>query len=505
MSSNNFFTLLLKEKSPIKQPFLNSKVISLFDSVLFLAEGCIFSTTEKKNTIYVVTGKLHNRNALINIISAWEPKAYLFNDAEILLTLQEMLGVNAIKLAEGDYCMITASPLSPVSIISAPHGSCSVHIVTGNHHWITNCLRSITTAEGSGSLSFICEKTLAQSECKQENFTPVTNANRLRPGVLHIIDQDSEGFVKIDSNSAYWNSNVSNLNLSSERLTALIDQYLNAPLCELSFLTDSVGIPLSGGLDSSLITALAVTQFTHVRTYSIGTEISNEFQYAQCVSEVLGTTHTSQIISEQEVITGIVESIYYNEIFDGLSAEIQSGLFNVYRLAKGQVSAMITGYGSDLLFGGILTPGKDYSSPNQLLASEVYRTRWTGEFSTNGAGNYGIDIRHPFWTNNLITLCKNLNPYHKTRDNEVKNILREFTHKLGTLPELIINRKKIGIHEGSSVNKAFADILGSKTDDYNYKNIFTYRLYKSFFRNESDINSLSHDKLKTLMLDGKIC
>ncbi|MCT8344621.1 hypothetical protein LG003_17700 [Photorhabdus kleinii] len=103
---------------------------------------------------------------------------------------------------------------------------------------------------------------------------------------------------------------------------------------------------------------------------------------------------------------------------------------------------MITGYGSDLLFGGILEPGKSYIEPNKILSEQVYRTKWTGEFSTHGAGNYGLNVYHPFWTNNLISLCHNLDPYFKIRDNEVKNILREYASSINILPKEIIWRKK---------------------------------------------------------------
>ncbi|PWC09435.1 carbapenam-3-carboxylate synthase domain-containing protein [Brenneria corticis] len=471
----------------------------LCNGYLFIEQNSHYQKCDtEKGTAYLI-GKLYNREFLTGLAGIWDGEAYLSNDAELLALLFTRLGENALALAEGDFCFFIDEPRGKLTVITESRGFSPVHVVQAKKTWITNSLKLVTAAEGEDALLFENEALVCQSLTRADNYTPVKNAQRLKPGAVHILTRDSEGYPFVESRVLTEPAGNQLLALPREPLLVLIERYLNAPLGDLAQRFDTVGIPLSGGLDSSLVTALASRHFKQLNTYSIGTELSNEFEFSQQVADALGTCHQVRILSETDVINGIVESIYYNEIFDGLSAEIQSGLFNVYRQAEGQVSCMLTGYGSDLLFGGILKPGAHYENPNQLLAEQVYRTRWTGEFSTLGASHYGIDIRHPFWTHALITLCHSLHPDYKIYDNEVKNVLREYADSLRLLPKDIVWRKKIGIHEGSSVNQAFANVLGSTVDNYQTKSRFTYRVYQAFLRGRLSIDDVMPSQLKELI------
>ncbi|WP_224652209.1 carbapenam-3-carboxylate synthase domain-containing protein [Pectobacterium versatile] len=481
------------------QHYFNGKGEALCNGYLFFEQNSDYQKCEiEKGSAYLL-GTLYNRAFLAGLAGMWEGGAYLANDAELLALLFTRLGENALALAEGNFCFFIDEPRGGLTVITESRGFSPIHVVQAKKTWITNSLKLVTAAEGEDALLFESEALVCQSLMRADNYTPVKNAQRLKPGAMHVFTHDSEGYSFVESRTLTTPAGNKLLALPREPLLTLIERYLTAPLGDMAQRFDTVGIPLSGGLDSSLVTALASRHFKQLNTYSIGTEFSNEFEFSQQVAEALGTHHQVRILSEADVINGIIESIYYNEIFDGLSAEIQSGLFNVYRQAEGQVSCMLTGYGSDLLFGGILKPGAHYDNPNQLLAEQVYRTRWTGEFSTQGASHYGIDVRHPFWTSALITLCHSLNPAYKIYDNEVKNILREYADSLQLLPKDIVWRKKIGIHEGSSVNQAFANVLGSRVDNYQTKSCFTYRVYQAFLRGRLSINDVTSYQLKKLI------
>lgn len=114
-----------------------------------------------------------------------------------------------------------------------------------------------------------------------------------------------------------------------------------------------LGAFLSGGYDSSLICAIAQEiSEAPLKTFSIGFYDKNfdEAPYAKKVANVLGTNHTELYISEDDMLE-MIDSIpdYYDEPFAD-SSQIPSMLIS--KLAKKQVSVVLSGDGGDELFGG---------------------------------------------------------------------------------------------------------------------------------------------------------
>ena len=114
-----------------------------------------------------------------------------------------------------------------------------------------------------------------------------------------------------------------------------------------------VGTFLSGGYDSSLVTAIAQSLSERpIKTFSIGFEDKayDEAPYAKEIAEYLGTDHTNHYVTEAEMLE-LVEAIprYYDEPFAD-SSQIPSML--VAKVAKQEVTVAITGDGGDELFCG---------------------------------------------------------------------------------------------------------------------------------------------------------
>jgi len=113
------------------------------------------------------------------------------------------------------------------------------------------------------------------------------------------------------------------------------------------------GVFLSGGIDSSLITAQAVSlSSVKVNTFSIGFEENshNESQYAKAVANYLGTNHHEFLVSYKDAIR-LIEPVFeaFDEPFADASA-IPTTL--VSKLAKDYVTVTLSGEGGDELFLG---------------------------------------------------------------------------------------------------------------------------------------------------------
>jgi len=160
-----------------------------------------------------------------------------------------------------------------------------------------------------------------------------------------------------------------------------------------------VGIFLSGGYDSALVTSIISKELNlRPRTFTIGFhEGNNEAPYAEDIANILGTEHISYYCSENDALNLIPNlSYYYDEPFSDSSA-IPTVL--VSNLAKEKVSVVLSADGGDEIFGG-------YNSYNELnrqyrkISSIPKCLRGGASFIANALANYiptkNINLLHRF-------------------------------------------------------------------------------------------------------------
>ncbi|WP_345987969.1 asparagine synthase (glutamine-hydrolyzing) [Sulfurimonas sp. HSL1-2] len=184
-------------------------------------------------------------------------------------------------------------------------------------------------------------------------YTIFENTYKLKAG--HYLEYDLQaGQFEIRQ---YWNVNVfyskAKLDLSEEAVLDTLEQELMEAF-QLRMVSDvPVGVFLSGGVDSSLVTALLQKASKEpLRTFTIGfdEEGYDEAEHARKIAAYLGTEHTEYYCTKEDALQVIPElPKIYDEPF-GDSSAIATIL--VSKLAKEKVSVVLSGDGGDELFCG---------------------------------------------------------------------------------------------------------------------------------------------------------
>lgn len=207
---------------------------------------------------------------------------------------------------------------------------------------------------------------------------------KLPPGCILKLDVDTCAQGYLPAPISYWSTyetmsaGVSNpLTCDREEAAQRLDALLRESVAEQMVADVPVGAFLSGGVDSSLITAMMQAGSTRkIRTFTIGFGDSeyNEAGYAKSIAERLGTDHQELVVADSMVAEVVAR---LGEIGDEPIAD--SSLIPTYlvsRLAREHVTVSLTGDGGDELFGGYVT---------YKIAMDVWRgIRWLPKATRRG-------------------------------------------------------------------------------------------------------------------------
>lgn len=179
------------------------------------------------------------------------------------------------------------------------------------------------------------------------------NVYKLEPGTVLSLRKGAISIRKYWSVKECYHKAQKEIITDYQEAKAQLKDLLRKAVRERMIADVPLGSFLSGGYDSSMITAIAQEQSKEpVKTFSIGfhEEKYNEAGYAKAVAEHLGTNHTEMYIGEEGMLS-LVESIprYFDEPFADSS---QIATMMVSKLAKEQVTVALSGDGGDEFFCG---------------------------------------------------------------------------------------------------------------------------------------------------------
>ena len=224
-----------------------------------------------------------------------------------------------------------------------------------------------------------------------------------------------------------------------------------------------VGCLLSGGLDSSLVTAIVARELrrtapdTVLNTYSIGLEGSVDLKWARRVAEHLGTCHHEIALTEDDFLNSIYETIYQTESYCTTTIRASVGNYLVSKYIQQQSDDVVIYCGdmSDEIFGsyrGFLKAptDADFHRENERMIRDVrFFDLLRSDKSISGAG---LEARVPFADKEFLGYVMTLPPRLKrfNDDKMEKYILRKAFQYEGLLPDDVLWRRKEAFSDGVS-------------------------------------------------------
>ena len=224
-----------------------------------------------------------------------------------------------------------------------------------------------------------------------------------------------------------------------------------------------VGFLLSGGLDSSLVCAIAQKSCDRpIKTFAIGMDKDAiDLKYARQVADYIGSDHTEVYMTRDEVISSLETVVKLLGTFDITTIRASMGMYLVCRAIheRTDVRVLLTGEISDELFGYKYT---DFAPSAEAFQAEAEkRIRELHMYDVLRADRCisvnSLEARVPFGDLDFVRYVMALDPAMKmNRYGKGKYLLRHAFEGLGYLPDPILWREKA----------AFSDAVGhSMVDD----------------------------------------
>ena len=391
---------------------------------------------QDKSHVLAVNGEIYNHKALEQGLSV-DYQFKTASDCEVILPLYQEHGVEFVDKLQGmfAFCLYNEKDNS--------------YLVARDHIGI---IPLYTGYDADGNFYVASEMKALMPICKTVSEFP--------PG--HILDS------RVGEPQKYYNRNwqkysaIKDNNTSLTKLREALEDSVKSHL-----MTDvPYGVLLSGGLDSSLVSAitqkfaarrveendLSEAWWPKVHSFACGLEGSPDLEAAQTVADSIGTIHHSVIFTEQEGIDALKEVIYHLETYDVTTVRASTPMYLMARKIKAMgIKMVLSGEGADEIFGGYLYFHK---APNaQEFHEELLRKLEKLHMfdclrANKSMSAWGIEARVPFLDKNFMDVAMRINPEDKMCGNGKmeKAVLRSAFE--GYLPKEILWRQKEQFSDG---------------------------------------------------------
>lgn len=395
----------------------------------------LFSTDGKK--VLAVNGEIYNHQQLERDLQ--EPYAMATrSDCEVILALYEQRGTSFLNDLNGIFAFILYDEARNRYLIARdPIGVMPLYTGRDEHG-------NFFVASELKALVPIC-KTI-------EDFPP---GHFLDSDVGHLVryyEPAWRPYEAVEGKSC----DLGELRYSLERA---VERQL---MCDVPY-----GVLLSGGLDSSIISALAQRHsknrvedgglspawWPQLHSFAIGLDGSPDLVAARTAAKAIGTIHHELHFTVQEGIDALSDVIYHIESFDTTTVRASTPMFLMARRIKSMgIKMVFTGEGSDEIFGGYLyfhkaPNAREFHEENVRKLDKLYKYDCLRANKSMAA--WGLEARVPFLDREFLDVAMSFDAADKmvtaARPME-KWVLRKSFE--GLLPDSILWRQKEQFSDG---------------------------------------------------------
>jgi len=257
---------------------------------------------------------------------------------------------------------------------------------------------------------------------------------------------------------------------------ALEDSVHKQLMCDVPY-----GVLISGGLDSSVIAAIAAKYskkrvesgdaeeawWPRLHSFAIGLEGSPDLKAAKIVADAIGTVHHECKYTIQEGLDALRDVIYHLETYDVTTIRAATPMYLMARKIKSMgIKMVLSGEGADEVFGGYLyfhmAPNKE-----ELHHETVRKLQKLSKYDCLRANKsmaaWGIEARVPFLGKEFLEYAMNIDPADKmcSDGKAEKYVLRKAFE--GLIPDEVLWRQKEQFSDGVGYN--WIDSLKANADE----------------------------------------
>ena len=401
----------------------------------------------KTKRVLAVNGEIYNHKELEKKLS----NSHDFqtnSDCEVLLYLYDEFGTDFLNEIDGIFAFSLYDPNTKDYFVARDH----IGIIPLYIGWDENGVTYV--ASEMKSIESYCEKL---QEFPPGNYYKNGEFTQwYQPNWVNEIPTDAVSLPKLKK--------------------ALEDSVHKQLMCDVPY-----GVLISGGLDSSVIAAIAAKYskkrvesgdaeeawWPRLHSFAIGLEGSPDLKAAKIVADAIGTVHHECLYTVQEGLDALRDVIYHLETYDVTTIRAATPMYLMARKIKSMgIKMVLSGEGADEVFGGYLyfhmAPNKE-----ELHHETVRKLQKLSKYDCLRANKsmaaWGIEARVPFLGKEFLEYAMNIDPADKmcSDGKAEKYVLRKAFE--GIIPDEVLWRQKEQFSDGVGYN--WIDSLKANADE----------------------------------------